>query len=101
MKLKTLKPRIANVDTSIARSQPMGTPRIRGRALMVRNNRLSMRKPLCVECEKVDVVRVGTQWDHIIPLWEGGADHESNMQHLCDECHEIKTTEEAKRRAGR
>jgi len=37
--------------------------------------------------------------DHVIPLWEGGADELTNLQTLCLPCHQRKTAEEAERRA--
>ena len=37
--------------------------------------------------------------DHVVPLWEGGADDEANLQLLCGACHKPKTREEAHRRA--
>lgn len=41
------------------------------------------------------------QCDHIIPLWEGGADSTDNCQALCANCHASKTQQEALRRAAR
>lgn len=41
------------------------------------------------------------EWDHIVPLSEGGADHESNLQGLCHSCHVEKTAEEQRRRRAR
>ncbi|MFV3415638.1 HNH endonuclease [Pseudomonas sp. NY15436] len=37
--------------------------------------------------------------DHVIPLWKGGDDLESNMQVLCIPCHADKTAKEAAERA--
>lgn len=37
--------------------------------------------------------------DHVIPLWKGGDDLESNMQVLCLPCHADKTAKEAAERA--
>lgn len=37
--------------------------------------------------------------DHIVPLWAGGADSESNLQFLRDPCHKAKTKREAFERA--
>ena len=48
-------------------------------------------RPLCVSCEAKGIVRLWTQLDHIVPLFKGGADDDSNRQGLCDECHAAKT----------
>jgi len=53
-----------------------------------------MRAPLCVLCNRNGVVRVAVEMDHIIPLNEGGLDHESNLQGLCHACHADKTAAE-------
>ena len=39
--------------------------------------------------------------DHRVPLWDGGADCESNMQALCGSCHAEKTMNEGIERARR
>ena len=36
------------------------------------------------------------QIDHIIELWEGGTDDESNLQALCLSCHRVKTDRNVK-----
>jgi 5-methylcytosine-specific restriction protein A len=74
------------------------TERIRGSARVKRNRRLSWNKPLCVMCEKEGRVSVVEEWDHIVPLSEGGADHETNLQGLCHRHHAEKTALEAARR---
>jgi 5-methylcytosine-specific restriction endonuclease McrA len=71
------------------------TERIRGSARVKRNARLSWDKPLCVMCEKEGKVSVVEEWDHIVPLSEGGADHETNLQGLCIPHHAEKTAREA------
>lgn len=38
--------------------------------------------------------------DHRIPLWEGGSEAESNQELLCQACHDVKTSAEARRRGG-
>lgn len=65
--------------------------RIGGRKRMRRNQRLARVNPLCVRCEAKGIVRPVDQWDHIVPLSQGGADDESNLQGLCDDCHREKT----------
>lgn len=74
------------------------TKRLRGRKLQKRSARLYMKNPLCVACQMLGRVKQATEWDHIIPLWEGGIDHESNLQGLCHSCHATKTAEEQRRR---
>lgn len=37
---------------------------------------------------------VATELDHIVPLFKGGADVESNRQGLCSPCHAEKTHED-------
>jgi hypothetical protein len=39
--------------------------------------------------------------DHIIPKFEGGCHDTSNLQWLCEDCHRIKTSAEARRRPGK
>jgi len=75
--------------------------RIRGRAHQTRRDRLYRSKPLCVVCEREDGrVTEAVEWDHIVPLWEGGLDVESNLQGLCRPHHLAKSRGEYKRRAA-
>lgn len=53
----------------------------------------------CNHCE--EILASTYHIDHIVPLWEGGADAVENCQPLCVECHAVKTQEEAIRRAER
>lgn len=87
-----------------AKAPPTGTPRLMGDNRRKRNARLFRRNPLCVECLKRGVIMEAEEWDHIVPLSEGGAEHESNLQGLCRSCHAEKSAREnvarAKRRSG-
>ena len=74
--------------------------RVRGRALQQRRERFFHHHPLCVECLKEDRVKEAVELDHVIPLWKGGADHESNEQGLCREHHAQKTAREQRERMG-
>lgn len=76
------------------------TPRVRGRARQARNARLSFQRPLCVMCEAEGFVARAEEWDHIVPLADGGEDHPNNLQGLCVAHHAAKTAREAKARAG-
>jgi 5-methylcytosine-specific restriction protein A len=54
-----------------------------------------------VECEKAGMVRAADVVDHIVPLWKGGADDESNLQSLCQTPHhDQKSAREAAERAA-
>jgi hypothetical protein len=35
------------------------------------------------------------EFDHVVPLWAGGRDHEDNLQLLCYACHGRKTRDES------
>lgn len=50
--------------------------------------------PLCVECSKQGRTTLAIHRDHITPLAEGGLDDASNVQGLCEECHEVKSAAE-------
>lgn len=71
--------------------------RITGRKLQRLRLELMRRQPLCAECTKRGVVRPTTQRDHIVPLAQGGTEDDSNIQGLCDDCHDAKSKGEAKR----
>ncbi|MCV3287044.1 HNH endonuclease [Aeromonas media] len=59
-------------------------------------------KYLCQVCLALGIVAPATQVDHIANKAAGGTDDESNLQSICDHCHETKTRAEAlaARRAG-
>lgn len=79
-------------------SHAVEVPRIRGRKLQRLRKELFNKQPLCVICEKEGRVRVATIRDHIINLASpGGTDTEDNVQAICEECHMVKTQNEAKR----
>lgn len=71
--------------------------RITGRRLQAMRSALFSRQPLCVTCLAAGLAIPATQRDHVIPLAEGGVDDDTNVQGLCDECHEVKSQAEAKR----
>ncbi len=82
---------------------PTPTKRITGRRLQTLRDRLFSSNPLCVACERLGRVTLATQRDHIKALAEGGTDDDSNVQGLCQDCHEGKSLAEAlrgRRRAG-
>jgi 5-methylcytosine-specific restriction protein A len=58
------------------------------------------RNPLCTKCLVSGVVRAADEVDHVVPLFKGGADHESNFDSLCVEHHKEKTARDKGARAA-
>lgn len=77
--------------------RPNATKRRRGRWLTKERRRLFADNPLCVHCAEKGIVTLATIRDHVVPLEEGGLDILENTQPLCEDCHDIKSAEEAKR----
>lgn len=103
MRAKTLKPRLALVNTQRLRTAPAigATARQRGEAWQVRRIAQLQREPLCRHCTLLGLVTLATQVDHVTPLWRGpGLDTDDNLQSLCIACHAIKTASEASDRAS-
>lgn len=100
MKLTTLKPRLQSIGTSRVQTlqhvRPGIVERKRGSAGV--KDRESIKRRDCGACQSCG--RLGRVVDHIVPLWAGGSDDESNKQLLCDPCHKEKSALEAKQRAG-
>jgi 5-methylcytosine-specific restriction protein A len=74
--------------------------RITGRRLQAMRKRLFEEHPLCVECERQGRISAATRRDHIKPLAEGGSDDDTNIQGLCERCHDIKSEAERLRGMG-
>ena len=51
---------------------------------------------LCVLCQQDGKITEGEEYDHVIPLAQGGSNHTDNFQFLCRPCHYNKTSEERK-----
>ena len=95
-RLQNLGDRVARLAPRIAPVQDdaVQTSRITGRQLQRIRTTLLEDNPLCVECEKRGIVRLGTQCDHVVALVNGGReslDPLDNRQMLCAECHATKT----------
>ena len=104
MRAKTLKPRLALLNTQRLRSAPaIGvTVRQRGGSWQVRRIAQLEREPLCRHCAALGIVALAVEVDHIRPLWSGsGLDTDDNLQSLCTPCHAIKTASEASDRASK
>ncbi|MDQ0082929.1 5-methylcytosine-specific restriction protein A [Variovorax boronicumulans] len=101
MKLTTLKSRVGQAPSRLATltQRPGSTPRLRGRAAVQRRERWLLAHPYCVECKQGGRIVAAVVPDHITPLWQGGADDDTNLQSLCQEHHDEKTAREAAERA--
>ena len=76
---------------------PTAAKRMTGRRLQKARAELFARDPLCAECKRHGRVTLATQRDHIVPLEEGGADDDANVQGLCRDCHDTKSQAERER----
>ncbi len=62
-------------------------------------NMFYKRNPLCIVCEKNNILTEGKCVDHIQPVSEGGNFYKwSNLQTLCTRCHAQKTAKEVNKR---
>jgi 5-methylcytosine-specific restriction protein A len=101
-RLQSLKPRIQTASTNKVATLDVkagATERIRGRAWMETRRRIALAHGYrCAGCGCVWVPS-RDQIDHKVPLEQGGSNDDSNLHPLCNDCHEAKTTAEAKVRA--
>ena len=101
MKLTTLKPRIATLNTTRIAEQPRTTiERKRGSAGVKDRNKIKARDfGMCQACKESGRITLGAVVDHKQPLWAGGSDDDSNKWLLCIPCHDEKTKREAAARS--
>lgn len=105
-RLSTLQPRVATLSPTLGRVtsegprkpwalNPLSPPRIRGRALQTRNDRIKARDLYtCAHCGKITTQ---LEVDHRIPLSQGGSEDDDNLQLLCgglSGCHAQKSKTE-------
>jgi 5-methylcytosine-specific restriction protein A len=92
--MKTLKPRIATIDTR--RGSPVAVDRIRGWQLHKIRQRIMKRDDYT--CQMCGRVTVDGEVDHVVPLAVGGGNNMENLQYLCKPCHKLKSDKEEKER---
>lgn len=83
-RLTTVKPRLQAAPSR--KVQPLPTTRehrLTGRKLQDRRMKVWTRNPHCAHCGKLCDFPGGFELDHVVPLYLGGADDESNCQVLC------------------
>ena len=98
--MKMLKPTIRTIDTRTAKAGS-GTKRLTGNSRIAAVKKFTRENArLCATCTKLGLVGFGDELDHIVPLWMGGAESDSNRQWLCREHHLDKTAEEYKLRSS-
>ncbi|WP_054910471.1 HNH endonuclease [Pseudomonas sp. NBRC 111135] len=99
-RLRTLKPRLQEFKGKEYRSLPTPSEkRTTGRKRQEMRLRVwTKAMAFCAGCGRTCDYN-SWNMDHIIPLWKGGDDLESNMQVLCIPCHADKTAKEAAERA--
>lgn len=100
MKLKTLRPRVQQLQARIV--QPAATQRVRGSNLQVIRHRILSRDHgicRCIECKRMRALNLAAEVEHLVPLWAGGAEDDSNRYAIATTCHALKTACEAAMRA--
>lgn len=59
--------------------------------------RFLLSNPLCLHCDRNGIVTAATVADHITPIKQGGEPlDESNLQALCEKCHNRKSASESR-----
>ena len=98
--MKTLKPQIKTINTSLVKAAGV-TERIRGNSLVAIKRKFEQANPrICATCIRQGLVGYGDELEHIVPLWQGGSESDSNREWICTNHHQIKTAAEAKQRVG-
>jgi 5-methylcytosine-specific restriction endonuclease McrA len=98
--MKTLKPSIKTINTSLVRAGGK-TERITGNSRIAIVRKFERNNPrLCATCARLGLVAYGDELEHIVPLWQGGAESDLNREWICKPHHQIKTAAEAKLRAS-
>lgn len=102
MKLTSLKPRVQQLRCGVA-TMRSGDERIRGNSLQAIRRRILARDCgvcQCARCKATGDTRPATLVDHVVPLWAGGREDDSNRQAINAECHDAKSAHEARARAA-
>lgn len=102
-RLTTLKPRVQTLKPSGPRTIAAGDDRIRGNSLQAIRRRIFTRDCglcVCARCKASGAVKLAQVVDHRVPLWAGGAESDDNRASMSNECHDLKTADEARMRAA-
>lgn len=104
-RVKTLQPRVGTAK--ISRTAPLSTApaRIANNSTAHQAIKRMVAKRSggwceCTACRLSGAPLPAEQFDHLIPLWEGGTNDLGNWQHLNGDCHKAKSAAETRRRMG-
>ena len=103
MVLKTIKPRLASVDTNrvkVLDTKAGVTAMPGGRAWQATRQRVALAHGYRCICGAVWRSHID-QIDHETPREQGGSNADSNLRPMCKACHDAKSADEARVRAGR
>jgi 5-methylcytosine-specific restriction protein A len=67
--------------------------RPRGRAAVEWRKRQLAAEPHCRDCRDRGYATPAEEVDHIVPLEDGGTNHDENLRSLCRACHRARTKE--------
>lgn len=82
-RLKTQPSRIQPAQLRTVRQLQSRNQRITGTALQAIRHKLWLNDPRCAKCGRTVRYPDGFELDHVVPLWQGGPDDDSNRQILC------------------
>src|SRR6187399_109258 len=103
-RLTMLSPRVGTARLSRVRSLTVsGSQRLRGGEIRKLKRMVAKRSGgqcECARCQANGSRLPAQEFDHIIPLWEGGGDSLDNLAHLNRDCHARKTRADERRRLG-
>jgi 5-methylcytosine-specific restriction protein A len=94
--MKMLKPQVAMLRTTQVRT--FVTERLHGNTWMKIRKRILTRDNglcRCAECAESGRILIAEEVDHIVPLWQGGSNDDSNLAAINGDCHKRKSTAEA------
>lgn len=104
-RLATLHPRVRTANLARVRTATTAERRIVPNSAAHRAIKRAVAKRSrgwceCTQCQQSRAPLPAEEFDHVVPLWEGGGNGLGNWQHLNRECHKRKSAAEARRRLG-
>lgn len=103
MQFGTLKPRVGQLrkpgpqTTAVRAARATGGEWARARHRILTRDRGVCQ---CARCIESGQLRPAHEVDHVVPLWAGGAEADSNRSAINRGCHKLKTAAEAAMRAA-